>query len=271
MNADNFLDLLSNPQVEDKLQLIFKGLFITTAKEVTKPLENKLNELTVTIKNLQRDILSRDNQIGIISAENSKLKDEIKIIKHELELSDQANKRDNLIITGIDASIGEVASSAVGPRSGAESHGTTIAKVVSFCNDVLGVSISAEDLSVAHRLKSRHSPSKPPIFVRFLRRTIRDEVYGARLKLKESNASKVVADRVYINEDLVGCYQKLLKKAKEHYKSKLIKGCWSSNCRVKIKCLDDSIHSVANFADLASIISAHSRSSFDDCAFDDCN
>ena len=127
--------------------------------------------------------------------------------------------------------MGEVASSAVGPRSGAESHGNTITKVVSFCNDIPGVSISAEDLSVAHRLKSRHSPSKPSIFVRFLRRTIRD-----------------------------GCYQKLLKKAKEHYKSKLIKGCWSSNCRVKIKCLDDSIHSVANFADLASIISAHSRS-----------
>ena len=59
--------------------------------------------------------------------------------------------------------------------------------------------ITASDISAAHRLSGS---ANALILVRFVRRSVRDEVYNARFSLKKYNFGRPVKEKVFINEDL---------------------------------------------------------------------
>ncbi len=111
---------------------------------------------------------------------------------------------------------------------------------------------------MAHRIKSRtttgtitSATSMPaPIVVKFIRRTVRDEVFSARGKLKDSNAGKPVAQRVFINDDLIDVNRRLLGIARSHLRDKHLSGCWSKNCQIFVKLNDGKVLRISSIQDL---------------------
>ena len=78
MNADAFADMLDDPRDEEKLQNILKSLLVTVSKEITKPLEDKISVLSVLVKRLQSDLALRDSRFDDLTAENRKLRNDLK-------------------------------------------------------------------------------------------------------------------------------------------------------------------------------------------------
>jgi len=207
-------------------------------------LQLKLEECTEQVKNLQT-----------INAELSTKLEKEAAARDELE---QYSRRDNLLITGIPASMAERAAAGQGtqPNLNAESSDVTTTKVISFCEDVLHVSIDANDISIAHRCKMRRGSKVPPVLVRFTRRSKRDEVFRAKSALKAYNEQRPMDERAYINEDLTENNNKLLGIARKAVKDHKLESAWSFNCRIFVKTagLNGSRHSITSLQRLNDII-----------------
>ena len=94
--------------------------------------------------------------------------------------------------------------------------------VFDFSNNVLGVPLTRNDISIAHRLPKRPTDSKPAaIIVRFTNRRARDAVYNARKALKRRNLN------VYVNEHLIKSRSVVLGEAKKLVKAKKLDQQWS--------------------------------------------
>lgn len=76
--------------------------------------------------------------------------------------------------------------------------------VLQLCNNKLGVKLAPSDIDVCYRLPKGKSSVKS-IMVRFTRRTVKDQIYGAKRKLKGT--------KIVIREDLTKRRQNLLKMA----------------------------------------------------------
>ena len=103
-------------------------------------------------------------------------------------------------------------SSALEP---AETSVATETAVLDFSNNVLGVPLTRNDISIAHRLPKRPTDSKPAaIIVRFTNRRARDAVYNARKALTRRNLN------VYVNEHLIKSRSVVLREARKLVKAK---------------------------------------------------
>ena len=116
----------------------------------------------------------------------------------------------------------------------AESSAVTTDKVISFCNDVLQTNINASDISIA---QPHRGSNCPPVLVRFVRRSIRDDVFCAKAHLETFNASRPSSKRSFIKEDLTETNRKLLGAAHKAVSDNLLDSAWSSNCHVYVKAL----------------------------------
>ena len=224
-NANAFADTLDDPRVEEKLQNILKSLLMTVSKEITKPLEDKIGELSVLVKRLQSDLALSDSRLDDLTAENRKLRNDLQTAAAEVRNLEQYSRRDNLVISGLPATFAETA--AATDESFSDSQGSTEQKVLDLCNLSLGLQLSSDDISSAPRLKSsRNHGASLLILLRFTR-------CSTRFKLKNENSGKRPCDRIYINEDLIDFNRRLLGAAKQHVKNKSIKSAFTSNCRIK--------------------------------------
>ena len=70
------------------------------------------------------------------------------------------------------------------------------------------------DISTAHRLKSKKAGKPGSIVIRFLRCSTIDLVYLAKSKLKAFNDGKTIPQCVFINEDLTKSSRKLFRAAR---------------------------------------------------------
>lgn len=106
---------------------------------------------------------------------------------------------------------------------------------------------TVNDTSLAHRLRLRRGASAdeaPSVLAKFVRCSVRDQVYKSLFALKDFNANKPTVKRIFINEDLVEVHQRLLGAARKLTCDKKLKSSWSHNCRLYISCVDDSTHAV---------------------------
>ena len=111
-----------------------------------------------------------------------------------------------------------------------------------------GVNIQENDISVAHRLKSRKQ-GQAPIIVKFARRSVRDKIFNNRKNLKTkkskdlpsiSSQPQVQSQTIYINESLTFYRKQLLKRATEFKKHQGFKYLWTSNGKIKLRQSDTS-------------------------------
>ena len=219
MTLEDCIVILQNAAVVEQFNRIFELMITLTVTSLMKPFENRINEVIGNIKKLQKKAAVRSSKIDDLQRCNEDLLGKLKKTEAALNAAEQYSRHDNLIITGLPATLAEIVAST-DDRNVDDS-----AASVDVANDVLQVPISPADISVAHSLRQQNSSSGPlPLLVRFTRRSIRDKAYRARFSLKNHNQGKPNSDRIYVNEDLIDANRRLFAYAKTLTKDLKFKG-----------------------------------------------
>lgn len=122
---------------------------------------NRVIEKVLTNKTFLEKMLNAVHDA--LSSRDQKIKE----LEDRIELQEQYSRSNNLCIFGV-------------PESQAEKVEDVIVKI---CSDKLNLNISTADIDCCHRLKGKEGTHRP-IIVRFCRRSIRNDVYRAKNKLK---------------------------------------------------------------------------------------
>ena len=181
-------------------------------------MRSKLHAYDVTIASLKDDC--------------NKLKEENNSIKQRAIDSEIMYKRDSLILEGLNVSYAAIAKSST--DKGQPSSADVVNEVVNVCNNLLGGSITSEDISSANVMSAKLGNNNkalkaPAVIVRFTRRVQRDKVFTARLKLSDFNKNN--AKKVYISKDLTAEMRQLLGSLRALAKSKTIQSARSRYCQ----------------------------------------
>ena len=173
---------------EARIELMLKG-FANDMKGAMKEVRDDVTALKETIAGL-KDENEKLRQTVQLSHDNERMREE------EMEtlrqtVNEQANeitdlkqylRSNNLKIYGL-------------PEEGEgewESDAETARNVIRLCKDKLGIDLQENDIDIAHRLKKNSEDKARSIIVRFVRRTVRNQVIGLRKKLKKTGI--VIAD-----------------------------------------------------------------------------
>ncbi len=130
------------------------------------------------------------------------------------------------------ANYAEIASTDKDQR---ESLAVTTQKVLDLCNNHLNCHVTEEDISVTHRIPNKGNTAAPSAFVRFVRRSVRDQVFKARFQLKALNQDKDIKERIFINEHLTTHSAEIFSATWKHRKSVGVDGVWTAGGRVMMK------------------------------------
>lgn len=221
-----FLDIF-NDKIEQVVQTYIAGISDKIGEKFTK----KMDEMNLTLVTLRAEIQRKDLALEKITSENQQLKSTIQALSGKLEDSEAYQRRENLIFSGLP--IRDADRAAATSDTLAQSSQSITDKVVTFCNDVLGCKVASADISIAHPLPASNGSTNPSIIVRFVRRSVRDDVYSARMKLK--NYKTTLNSKVYINEDLTASNRKILAALRLKVRNKTILGAWTQSGKVHAK------------------------------------
>jgi len=149
---------------------------------MTKLLGDKVNALEKRVL-----ILEKDGRVEHLGKENALLRLTVDAQSARLDQLDTITKRDNIIIRGLpETSYSERATASHSDDGGMinDSHTAVESTVIAFCRDMLHVTVSANDIASAHRMKAGTKDITRPIMVRFATRRKRDVVYRSKKALK---------------------------------------------------------------------------------------
>ncbi len=216
--------------------------------------DSSVTALRESIDLLKLEYTKRGELIDKLQTENKEMSEKFKRVQLELADAKQYSKLDNLVITGIPATYSEIADASDSTQRRIESNSVTVAKVVSLCQDQFDMEITHKDISTAHRLRARKRGEHPPIIVRFVQRSMRDEVYRSKKMLKTFNESRSLGEKIFINEDLIDANHDLLRTARYYKKKSLFESVWTAGCKVFVKPLSGPPQVIKSINDLRSII-----------------
>ena len=194
-------------------------------------LDEKLNKMMQTVV----DLTDKNRRM---SDDITELKNELKAANQKIEYLEGYNRLDNLIIAGLPVNnYAEAAAVSTGNDGNSESSAVTESAVLQLMNNKLNVSVTPNDISFAHRLKSKpHERAPPNVIVRFTNRKARNAVFAARCQLSvTSTASSVNTQRIYINEDLTKNTAELYRSVRQLVKQKRLFRCWTAGGAVFVK------------------------------------
>ena len=203
------------------------------AKEIAE-LRNLIQEQKTEIDSLKTSIKKAENQNTALEddlcAARNKIDDQEEEIAELYQLQDnleQYTRKQSLEICGIPAG-------AYVPTEEA------VLKIAS----ALDVAMSAEDINISHKIKSKGAGT---ILVKFQNHKAKSRLYKARTKLKNlrltdiftgmSTATRVAAGtgRIFINENLTSHRKDLLRKANDKRKDGLVISAWSTDGKIFLK------------------------------------
>ena len=240
-NGDKILQLTKN-QLED---LVHKMV-----QEATKPLQCEIIDLKTEISQLcesqeflsgQHDSLNKnyDNAVKVNDKQRQKIRklnqctNDLKKQRNNEEPKvdelEQYDRRQNLIFEGV-------------PKFQNEN----VTEIILSLASKLGVNLTANDISIAHRLPVKrprlNSKSNvtnrrhPGIIIRFISRQKRNEMYLNRKKAKDISDFPVQGmNKLYVNENLTQRRKRLFWLAKQKAKKLNNKFIWTSNGQIFIR------------------------------------
>ena len=166
MTQEDFIVILQNIAVIEQFNKIFEPMITLTVTSLMKPFEDRINEVIGNIKKLQNEAAVCSSKIDDLQRCNEDLLGKLKKTEAALNAAEQYSCRDNLVITGLPATLAEITVST-GDHN-VDGSVTSVDVVIDVCNDLLKVPISPADVLVAHRLWQKNSSScPPPLLVRF--------------------------------------------------------------------------------------------------------
>lgn len=210
----------------DVIKEITESVTAAVTVAVHKALEEKLVDL------FSERFASLENEIARLNVNNSKL-------QKQIDAMESYSRRDNLVFTNVcvdDYASVAAPQSSLNSASNEGSQSAIEEQIINFCNGVLEVEVSKQDISVAHRLGSRRrtvapgqTPNPSRVIVRFTSRRIRDRIYAARSKLKN------MEPKMYVNEHLSAHVNDLFTTARQMITDKLIYSAWTFNGNLFVK------------------------------------
>lgn len=232
-----FLDVRVKESLKDILKDSIRDIVNQCLEARLKPILNSFQELKSTVNLVEKKATD-------VEGENNMLR------KHVEEL-EAYSRRDNLVIHGLKVSSyadaasdtasfqpSVVLSSESSSPGGAismpvESNADTERAVIDFCARELGVSLSLDNISIAHRLpKSRNGPHPghpAPVIVKFTNSRVRNTIYKARKILARNKTG------IFVNEHLIQRRANVFREARRLVKMKKLEGAWTVNGIVFIK------------------------------------
>lgn len=233
--SDDLVEALLDTKVVEALA---KALSPFIALSVDEAIGKRLEGLVTSVRELKGEVTRLHKQCDETAKVNEGLQK--KLLEQERRIDDLEcySRSDNLVIRGLpEQSSAERASggAALDSRpSELESHTAVECTVVKFIKDSLGLEVSPQDISIAHRIKAGPKDSTRPVIVRFTTRKIRNSVYRAKSQLKNSTT------RIYISEHLTKGTSDLFFEARKLVREKKLFAAWTQNGLVHVKFSSDS-------------------------------
>lgn len=232
--ADELIEALLEPRVIDAITgAIVSRVTAEVETRIMAAVEAKL------LAAFESKISETNAKMAVIVDKLKKTECENVELSRRVESMERYQRQDNLMIHGIkETSYAERASSMQTRSSDSqdiqlsEPSKATEETVVNFCRDILNVTVTPSDISVAHRLgrRSGQQNNTPlPIIVKFTNRKVRQNILAARKSLRTS------APGVYVNENLTTTDSEIHKRARALAKTNKISKTWTHNGIVMIR------------------------------------
>lgn len=202
--------------------------------DLMQTLDKKFDEFKIqfleksfaVFKNTIVEVIKKEFKVEI-----DELKKKVKYLEGQLENSEQYNRANNLLISGVP-----------------ENKNENIYDILCKISVTAGCKITREDVDFASRISPRVNQNatngkQRNIIVKFTHRYLKDDLLAAIKKRKGMFVSDLQlpgAGRIYLNEHLTPKNQHLLKQCKDIKKDKKILYCWVRNCKVYIRVSDTS-------------------------------
>jgi hypothetical protein len=215
-----------NEKIEQCVRTNSATLFADIMDKFTK----KFDELNINLISLRAEVQRKDVVIGQLTTENQQLKATVQSLTVKMDEAEAYQRRDNLVLTGLEVRAADVVAGSSDPLT--QPSVSIIQKVTDFCTNVLKCRVNPVDISTAHLLPVKDA-TRPAVIVRFVRRTVRDEVFAARHQLKSYTTP--TGNKVYVNEDLTATNRRILAALRLKVRNKVIQGAWSQSGRIMAK------------------------------------
>lgn len=199
-------------------------------------LEESANFTSKKYDNLLSGLQKTNGQFQTQAKDISLLKQDITIIDqravtalNEIEEIAQYIRRDCLEITGIHAK----------DEAAAE-------EIVEAVGEHIGVSVSKNDISIAHPLPTRNERGPPKVIVKFTSRKLRNRFYSNRKNLMKTKVSDIQRlhspsnSNIFVSESLTAKRKKLFGEVNRIKKQRKWKYIWTNNGRIFLKEKDKS-------------------------------
>jgi len=189
--------------------------------------ESKLQPLLESVNELKQENLRKGSQIA-------KLQQDLHSATTRIEALEMYTRRDNLLIAGLPIESYAEAVTTTQPGAPDSQPSESVEQtVINLCTQQLGVKITPNDISIAHRIPTKRSGNitgPPMTIVKFSNRKAREAVYAARRKLRDASTRGI-----FINEDLNKATADLFRQARQLVRDHSIHSTWTSSCSVYIK------------------------------------
>ena len=113
MILEDFIVILQNAAVVEQFNKTFEPMITLTVTSLMKPFEDRINEVIGNIKKLQNEAAVRSSKIDYLQRCNEDLLGKLKKTEAALNAAEQCSYCDNLIITGLPATLAEIAAQLV--------------------------------------------------------------------------------------------------------------------------------------------------------------
>ncbi|XP_060578456.1 uncharacterized protein LOC132735517 [Ruditapes philippinarum] len=247
METSNKQDLLGNKSVEKMLDTIneklsnvitksdislirqvvidtvneMKEQFLSSLVKRLEILEGSVHDQASETDQLKKDLKNKQNELDEIKDKMQCIRDRV---RRETETNDrvlndleQYSRRNNIRIYGVPGD------------SEKQSSQETTTKVVSLLNEKLSMSITEENIDIAHRL-GQYKGKDRPVIVKFVRRQVKNEVFEKIKRLKTTN--------IFINHDLTWLNQQVLSSLRLK-DTNAVKKCWCTDGKIFATFMDD--------------------------------
>lgn len=238
LSKESFMELWQKellPSIRKEIKLESELIMnnIRELKEKCMQIEKSQEFLSAKYEQLMQSIQSTKKQVDIATNKMkhqeesiSSLKDNTDELYFLVDELQQYSRRDCIEINGIPKLEGENAN-----------------QIVIEISSLIGVQLSQEDISIAHRLPDTRKV-KDRIIAKLVRRDKKDEIYKNRRKLQKktnkdipsvASSLKGKPGRIHINESLTSYRRRLLGKINSFKKENHYKFLWTQNGKILLK------------------------------------
>jgi len=204
-------------------------------------LRENLTQLKSSLQSKEREVSALKTSFGKVTKANELLKTELE--KTKLKLREQEDETDNLYAV-LDDLEQYTRKNSLEIQGIPDQCYSTTEEVVLKLASVLNVNVNPTDIEISHKLKRRGNSSSP-IIVKFLSHKVKTSLYKERVKLRNvkvtdlfpgySNAVSSDGPRIFFNENLTAYRRKLVSRASEMKRDRLLTSFWTIDGKIFVK------------------------------------